>query len=163
MAGFLSTVTSKGLKTAKALGKHAEDLKTKKTPQQKNTESLTKNQRTYREGQRKAGIAGGVIGAATAAGTSLGKKENKTESKNEEVKKSKDTRSNSKDYPTYKKSTESAAAFRNAFKKAKESDKKTFTFEGRSYKVEDGSKQMMKGGYGTKKMMGGGYSMKGKK
>jgi hypothetical protein len=75
----------------------------------------------------------------------------------------KDQRINPKDYPTYQKKTESAGAFRDAFKKAKDDDKKTFSFEGRTYKVEDGPKQMMKGGYGTKKMMGGGYSMKGKK
>ena len=74
-----------------------------------------------------------------------------------------DQRINPKDFPTYQKKTESAGAFREAFKKAKDGDKKTFPFVGRTYKVEDGPKQMMKGGYGTKKMMGGGYSMKGKK
>ena len=66
----------------------------------------------------------------------------------------KDQRVNPKDYPTYQKKTKSAATFREEFKKAKDNDKKTFTFEGRSYKVADGPKQ---------KMMGGGYAMKGKK
>ena len=41
------------------------------------------------------------------------------------------------DYPTYKKGTESSAAFRKAFKKAKDAGSKTFTFEGRKYTTAD--------------------------
>lgn len=55
--------------------------------------------------------------------------------------------------------TESATAFRDAFKKAKSAGKDTFSFEGRTYKVEDGPAQkMMGGGYATKKFNKGGYS-----
>ena len=55
-------------KVAKGAKKHGKDLKTKKTEGQKKSEKATKGQRTYREGQRKAGAAGGVTGSgATAA------------------------------------------------------------------------------------------------
>lgn len=115
---------------------------------------------------KKVGAVAGATGATTAAMRSGGNEEGKetaAPTKSTATSTRKDERVNPKDFPTYKKSTESAAAFREAFKKAKDDDKKTFSFEGRTYKVEDGPKQMMKGGYGTKKMMGGGYSMKGKK
>lgn len=42
--------------------KHLKDMKSKKTADQKKTEKATKSQRTYREGQRKAGVAGGAAG-----------------------------------------------------------------------------------------------------
>jgi hypothetical protein len=48
-----------------------------------------------------------------------------------------DERKNKKDYPTYKKGTESSAAFRKAFKTAKDDGAKTFTFEGRKYNTAD--------------------------
>ena len=44
-----------------------------------------------------------------------------------------DTRINPADFPTYKKNTKSAKAFRDAFAKAVEDGDKTFTFEGREY------------------------------
>lgn len=56
----------------------------------------------------------------------------------------KDERVNKEDYPTYKKDTKSAEAFRKAFKEAKDDDKKSFTFEGRKYNTE--SKNYAKGG-----------------
>lgn len=115
---------------------------------------------------KKIGAVAGAAGVASTAMRSGGKDENKTTpapTKSTATVGSKDPRVNPRDFPTYQRKTESAAAFRDAFKKAKDADKKTFPFEGRTYKVEDGPKQMMKGGYGTKKMMGGGYSMKGKK
>jgi hypothetical protein len=37
-------------------------MKSKKTTGQKQSEKATKGQRTYREGQRKAGVAGGAAG-----------------------------------------------------------------------------------------------------
>ena len=50
--------------------KHIKDMKTKKTAGQKQSEKGTKGQRTYREGQRKAGAAGGAAGY-TAGGVEL--------------------------------------------------------------------------------------------
>ena len=48
-----------------------------------------------------------------------------------------DGRTKKEDYPTYKKGTESSAAFRKAFKTAKDDGAKTFTFEGRKYNTAD--------------------------
>jgi hypothetical protein len=122
-----------------------------------------------------AGAAGAAGIAAAGAGSSKGEdKKATTETKATKE----DTRVNPKDYPTYQKKTESAAEFRKAFSKAKDAGKDTFTFEGRTYKTEDGMKgmKMMKGGMsvankgtgmakkyayggmGTKKMMGGGMA-----
>jgi hypothetical protein len=107
---------------------------------------------------KKAGAVAGAAGAASAAMRSGGNEESKTTkaapTKSTATAGSKDQRVNPKDFPTYRKSTDSAKAFRDAFKKAKDDDKKTFSFEGRTYKVEDGPSQ---------KMMKGGYAMKGKK
>jgi len=44
-----------------------------------------------------------------------------------------DQRTNPKDFPTYAKNTDSAAAFREAFKNAREARADTFEFEGRTY------------------------------
>jgi hypothetical protein len=110
--------------------------------------------------------AGGAAAIAASAGSSKGEDKKATT----ETRASKeDTRVNPKDYPTYQKKTESAAEFRKAFTKAKDAGKDTFTFEGRTYKTEDGMKGMKMmgggmakkyayGGMGTKKMMGGGMA-----
>ena len=50
--------------------KHIKDMKSKKTAGQKQSEKATKGQRTYREGQRKAGVGGAVMGY-TAGGVEL--------------------------------------------------------------------------------------------
>jgi hypothetical protein len=50
--------------------KHLKDMKSKKTADQKKTEKATKSQRTYREGQRKAGVGGAAAGY-TAGGVDL--------------------------------------------------------------------------------------------
>jgi hypothetical protein len=98
------------------------------------------------------GVGIGTVGAGTAGS-------NKDEKIVNVDMKNKDERINPKDYPTYQKKTESATAFRDAFKKAKSAGKNTFSFEGRTYKVEDGPAQkMMGGGYATKKYNRGGYS-----
>jgi hypothetical protein len=98
------------------------------------------------------GVGIGAVGASTAGS-------NKDEKIVNVGMKNKDERINPKDYPTYQKKTESATAFRDAFKKAKTAGKDTFSFEGRTYKVEDGPTQkMMGGGYATKKYNRGGYS-----
>jgi hypothetical protein len=49
--------------------KHLKDLKTKKKPEQKKSENATKGQRTYREGQRKAGVGGAGVGSGVTAAT----------------------------------------------------------------------------------------------
>lgn len=84
---------------------------------------------------------------ATAAGAaaSLTTKEKKKEDKKQETKKetknttsmSKDERANKADYPVYKKGTESSKAFKDAFAKAKDDKKATFTFEGRKYSTKE--------------------------
>lgn len=82
---------------------------------------------------------------ATAAGAAaLATKEKKKEDKKQETKKetktvtmSKDERANKADYPVYKKGTESSKAFKDAFAKAKDEKKATFTFEGRKYATKE--------------------------
>jgi hypothetical protein len=150
----------------KELKKQFGDTGTKKTPAQKRTEAATKGQRTYREGVKKSGVTGGVAGAtvASGAGSLVNEKSKESVAKEKESKgkgTGNDTRAKAADFPTYKKGTASSKAFNEAFKKAKDADKKTFTFEGRSYKVAD-KKEMAKGG-AVKKMMYGGMSVKGKK
>ena len=49
--------------------KHIKDLKTKKTPGQAKSEQATKGQRTYRSGQRKAGVGGAGVGSGVTAAT----------------------------------------------------------------------------------------------
>lgn len=70
-----------------------------------------------------------------------------------DLEKGKDERVNKKDYPTYKKDTKSAEAFRKEFKDAKESGRDSFGFEGRKYNTED--KEMNKGGMVAKYAKGG--------
>jgi len=57
---------------------------------------------------------------------------------------SRDTRVNPSDFPMYKKGTKSAAAFRKAYRKAETEGKKTFPFEGRSYRVDTVKKKLEK-------------------
>ena len=150
-------------KIAKGASKHVADIVSKKTDKQKMTEKATKGQRTYREGQRKAGGTGLAAGAATASaiGSGINEKNKEAAAKEKGKGTGNDTRAKASDFPTYKKGTASSKAFNEAFKKAKDADKKTFTFEGRTYKVAD-KKEMAKGG-AVKKMMYGGMPMKGKK
>ena len=56
-------------KIAKGAKKHGKDLTTKKTDGQKKSEKATKGQRTYREGQRKAGAGGAVGGSGVTTAT----------------------------------------------------------------------------------------------
>ena len=55
-----------GKKAYEEARKHVKDLKTKKKPEQKQTEKGTKGQRTYREGQRSAGVTGAGVGYTAA-------------------------------------------------------------------------------------------------
>jgi hypothetical protein len=98
---------------------------------QKKTEGMAQYSRTAMKSKAKALVAGGTaVGAAGA----MSKDEEKP--KTRETTKPKDGRINAADFPTYKKGTKSASAFRKAFAEAKKDGKKTFKFEGRSYKVE---------------------------
>jgi hypothetical protein len=71
----------------------------------------------------------------TPAGAATAKAKTSTTSK--ATKAAVDERKNKEDYPTYKKGTESSAAFRQSFKKAKDAGATTFTFEGRKYNTKD--------------------------
>lgn len=104
-------------------------LAKKPTEGQKQVEKATKGQRAYAKGQAKAGAVG-------AAGTAAAMSKDEEKPKTKETTKPKDGRTNPADFPTYKKDTKSAAAFRKAFAEAKKDKKETFKFEGRSYKVE---------------------------
>ena len=112
-------------------GAKAKKLAKSPTAGQKTVEKATKGQRAYAKGQAKAGAAG-------AAAMYAAKDEERSYRKGDTASPSKpsDGRVNPKDYPTYKKDTKSAEAFRKAFDAAKKAGKKNFTFEGRSYKVE---------------------------
>ena len=110
-------------------GKKGAKLAKKPTEGQKQVEKATKAQRAYAKGQLKAGAAG-------AAGTAAAMTKDEEKPKTRETTTPKDERINAADFPTYKKGTQSAEAFRKAFAKAKKEKKETFKFEGRSYKVE---------------------------
>lgn len=110
-------------------GSKAKKLTKSPTSGQKKVEKATKGQRAYAKGQAKAGAVG-------AAGTAAAMSKDKEKPKTRETTKPKDGRINAADFPTYKKGTKSASAFRKAFAEAKKDGKKTFKFEGRSYKVE---------------------------
>ena len=97
---------------------------------QKKTEGMAQYNRTAMKSKVKALAAGTAVGAAGAMS------KDKEKPKTKETTKPKDGRTNPADFPTYKKDTKSADAFRKAFAEAKKDDKKTFKFEGRSYKVE---------------------------
>lgn len=110
-------------------GKKGAKLAKKPTEGQKQVEKATKGQRAYAKGQAKAAIATGV-------GMKAMESKSTAEPKTRETTTPKDGRINAADFPTYKKGTQSAEAFRKAFAKAKKEKKETFKFEGRSYKVE---------------------------
>jgi len=102
----------------------------------------------------RAGYTAGVVGAGVAAAKAGKEEEKKAPLKGRPVQrssapvaKSDDTRVNKKDFPAYKKNTESAASFRQAFNKAKEAGKESFTFEGRTYNTK---KAMAMGGSVTR-------------
>ena len=111
--------------------KQAKDMTTKPTAGQKQIKKATQGQRTYRSGQRKAGATGVGLGIA---GSAAMRKEQGDKAKG--TNKASDGRVKPSDYPTYKGSSDSAAAFRKAFREAKAKGQKTFTFEGRRYSTK---------------------------
>jgi hypothetical protein len=96
-----------------------------------------------RKGIEKSGLGKSIDKAATGDRVELSK-ESKERIAAGDLEKGKDERVNKKDFPTYKKDTKSAEAFRKEFKDAKESGKDSFGFEGREYNTKD--KDMNKGG-----------------
>ena len=90
-----------------------------------------------RTATRAAKVAAPIAGVAAAAKMKEEKKAPAAKTAISTSKTASDGRTNKEDYPTYKKGTESSAAFRTAFKKAKDAGSKTFTFEGRKYNTKD--------------------------
>jgi hypothetical protein len=105
-----------------------------------------------RKGIEKSGLGEKIDKAATGDRVELSK-ESKARIAAGELEKGKDERVNKKDFPTYKKDTKSAEAFRKEFKAAKESGKDSFSFEGRKYNTDD-KKEMAKGGMVANKGIG---------
>lgn len=97
-----------------------------------------------RKGIDKSGL-GEKIDKAVAGDRVELSKESKARIAAGDLEKGKDERVNKKDFPTYKKDTKSADAFREKFKDAKESGKDSFKFEGREYNTKS-DKDMNKGG-----------------
>lgn len=95
-----------------------------------------------RKGIDKSGMGEKIDKAATGSRVELSK-ESKSRIAAGELEKGNDERVNKKDYPTYSKETKSADVFREEFKKAKEADKDSFSFEGRKYNTEQ---KLAKGG-----------------
>jgi len=142
------------------------------------TSALTAASRTAAE-QRARNRTGGRVGyVAGAAGIGYGAgsiynavtdEDEKPTSKqpapkeNKKEKSSADERVNKEDYPVYKKDTESAKTFQQAFKEAKKDNKDSFSFEGREYNTKEDkkeSKEMNRGGM-VKSYAKGGYVNQG--
>lgn len=112
-------------------------MKKRKEPSSKlidDTQSAAKKRAGVRTGTR-AGAAGAAFTAGYVADP-LGEKKTPTKTETKTVG-AKDERSNKEDFPKYGKSTESGKAFKEAFNKAKDAGKATFTYEGRKYNTKD--------------------------
>ena len=116
--------------------KHAKDVTTKPSPGQKKIAPVTKSQRATRDTGRKALAAGAAGGFAAGKAGSNG---NGTQAKPKPKAKPQPRggRVNPSDYPTYKRSSESAKSFRAAQRAAKSKGNKTFTWEGRRYNTAE--------------------------
>ena len=116
--------------------KHAKDTVTKKSPGQKQTTKATRGQRTYRSDMKKMGVGAGAAGYALGNSGSNG---NGTQAKPKPKAKAQPRggRTNPSDYPTYRRSSESAKSFRAAQRAAKAKGNKTFTWEGRRYNTAE--------------------------
>ena len=129
--GVAKAIAKYGAKAVREAQKHAKDMVTKKTPGQKQSAQATRGQRTNRETARRAATGGAVV--AGAAGYQAGKNAGGTSNR----KKAQGQRVQPKDFPKYKGDSQSAKAFRDMYRQAKKAGYKSFTFEGRRYKVED--------------------------
>ena len=116
--------------------KHAKDMVTKPTPGQKKIAPVTKSQRATRDTGRKslaAGAAGGFAAGKLGSNGSETKAKPKPKAKAQPI----GGRTNPSDYPTYRRSSESAKSFRAAQRAAKAKGNKTFTWEGRRYNTAE--------------------------
>ena len=115
---------------------HAKDMVTKPTPGQKKIAPVTKSQRATRDTGRKslaAGAAGGFAAGKLGSNGSETKAKPKPKAKAQPI----GGRTNPSDYPTYRRSSESAKSFRAAQRAAKAKGNKTFTWEGRRYNTAE--------------------------
>jgi len=127
-----------GKKAVDEAKKHAKDLTSKPTSGQKKIAPVTKSQRATRDTGRKALGAGAVGGYALGkAGNNGNGTKDKPKPKAKPQTRSKNGRVNAADYPTYRKTTESAKSFREAQRAAKRKGNKTFTWEGRRYNTTE--------------------------
>jgi hypothetical protein len=128
--GVAKAITKYGAKAVREAQKHAKDMVTKKTPGQKQSAQATRGQRTNRETARRSAAVGVAVGVAgTKATQNAGGTSNRQKAQGQRVQ--------PKDFPKYKGNSQSAKAFRDMYRQAKQAGYKSFTFEGRRYKVED--------------------------
>ena len=136
--GLMQAIKKYGKKAVEEARKHGRDMVTKPNPGQKKVAQATKGQRATRQSVRRtAGTVGAAGAASTAAGYSAGKSSNSSSTSKPKAVAKKDPRANPSDYPTYRKSSKSAASFREAQRKAKRNNQKTFTWEGRRYNTKE--------------------------
>ena len=132
--GLKQAIKKYGKRAVEEARKHGRDMVTKPTAGQKKVAQATKGQRATRQSVRRTAATGA---ASTAAGYSAGKSSNDSSTSKPKTVAKKDPRANPSDYPTYRKSSKSAASFREAQRKAKSNNQKTFTWEGRRYNTKE--------------------------
>ena len=135
-SGVPAAIKKYGVKAVNEAKKHLKDMTTKPSPGQKKIAPVTKKQRAARSSFRR-GLATG--GAGVYAASKLGSNGSETKAKPKAKAKAQPRggRTNPSDYPTYRKSTESAKSFRAAQRAAKAKGNKTFTWEGRRYNTTE--------------------------
>ena len=137
-SGVPAAIKKYGVKAVNEAKKHLKDMTTKPTSGQKKIAPVTKKQRAARDTARKSFAAGA---AGSYAVGKLGSNGSETKAKPRPKSKAKAQprggRVNPSDYPTYKRSSESAKSFRAAQRAAKAKGNKTFTWEGRRYNTTE--------------------------
>ena len=135
-SGVPAAIKKYGVKAVNEAKKHLKDMTTKPTSGQKKIAPVTKSQRAARSSFRK-GLATGGAGVYAAGKLSNNGNGTKAKPKPKAKAQPRGGRTNPSDYPTYKKSTESAKSFRAAQRAAKAKGNKTFTWEGRRYNTTE--------------------------
>ena len=133
-SGVPAAIKKYGVKAVNEAKKHLKDMTTKPTSGQKKIAPVTKSQRATRDTGRKALAAGAAGGFAAGK---VGNNGNGTKAKPKSKAQPGGGRTNPSDYPTYKRSSESAKSFRAAQRAAKAKGNKTFTWEGRRYNTTE--------------------------
>ena len=131
--GVTKAIQKYGSKLVNEAKKHMKDMKTKPTAGQKQTAPATRGQRTNRQTMRRSAATGVGVGVAGTSAVYQAGKAGGTANRQ----KAQDKRVQPKDFPKYQGKSQSAKAFRDMYRQAKNAGYKTFTFEGRRYKVED--------------------------